>query len=114
MNSNNMQPTTLDEAIAAFAKILNNGEVAQVVSMAEDDLITLHHGLGTFIRNNWGLWDENSPLYNHMRSLGFLHADDMSMSLIREFWNRANKKPSQLAEEIAEYKDYWDKNGGCP
>ena len=102
-------PTNIDEAMQSLAEFLSEEDRTAIANMAEDDVITLHHTLGRWIRNNWGLWI-GGPLQDHMKSLGFTHADDMSGSLIREYWRRTKRLPSKIAEEIEEYKKYWEKN----
>ncbi len=101
-------PSTLDEAITGLMQILSVEDQVAITRMTEDEVGHLHHGLGQWIRNNWGLW-QGGPLLEHMKSLGFIHPDDMSSSILREFWSRMNKLPSKIAEEIEEYKEYWDK-----
>lgn len=109
MIKNGKKPATVEECMATFLEILTPAEQVLVTNMKEDDLITTHHGLGQWIRNNWDLW-QGGPLLEHMKSLGFIHPDDMSSSLIREFWCRANGKPSQMVEDVLYYKDFWEKN----
>lgn len=110
MNKNARKPATLEEAMECFKELLSTEEQVEFIRMAEDDLGKLHHFFGMWLRNNWGLWDENSAMCKHMKSLGFLHADDMSGSLIKEYWRRTHGLPSKLAEEIQYYKEYWAKN----
>lgn len=100
------QPTTLDEAIKAFQEVLTPDEQIEITRMSKDELIECHHGLGQWIRNNWGLW-AGGPLLDHMKSLGFTHPDDMSSSLIKEYWVRMNQQPSEIDEDIKEYKEFW-------
>lgn len=114
MNKNISIPSTFEEAMEIFFKLLTPEEQADLTRMSEDEVNSLHHGFGMWLRNNWGLWDENSAMCKHMKSLGFMHADDMSGSLLREFWARMNKLPSKLAEEIQHYKEFWAKSGHTP
>lgn len=111
MNKNIPAPSTLEEAMVTFTKLLTIEEQIEFARMHEQEIIRMHHGFGMWLRNNWGLWDENSAMCRYMKSLGFMHADDMSHSLLREFWARMNKLPSKLAEEIQEYKEFWTKSG---
>jgi hypothetical protein len=104
------KPTTIDECMIALTEVLGKEDQEEIVKMAKDDLITLHHGLGRWIRNNWDLWAGGS-LKDHMTSLGFMHPDDMSQSIIVEYWNRMNHKPSDLEANIQHYKEFWEKNG---
>jgi hypothetical protein len=103
------KPTTVDECMRAFGELLSPVEQMEVTLMSKDELIQCHHGLGRWVRNNWGLW-EGGALLDHMKSLGFIHPDDISMSLIREWWARMNKVPSIMSDEIKRYAEYWEKN----
>jgi hypothetical protein len=99
-------PNNIDEAMTALMETLSPEDQLAITRMTEDEVGSLHHGLGQWIRNNWGLWS-GGALQEHMMSLGFTHADDMSGSLLREFWARMNHLPSKMAEEIEEYKKFW-------
>lgn len=102
-------PINIDEAVKFLSGFLCEEDRVAIANMMEDDVIQLHHALGRWIRNNWGLWS-GGPLQDHMKSLGFIHADDMSGSIIREYWRRTRGLPSKISEEIEEYKKYWEKN----
>ncbi len=101
-------PTTIDECMEALKIELTPEQQVTLMRSSKQDLIAYHHGLGQWIRNNWGLWKKGSSLLEHMKSLGFLHPDDMSMSIIKEFWARMNGQSSSLQEEIESYKKYWE------
>ena len=101
-------PQDLDGCMLALDNYLSEEDREAIIAMSEDDLFDLHHTLGRWIRNNWGLWND-SRLFQYLKSLGFIHPDDMSQSIIVEYWNRKNKQPSQLEADIAEYKAYWEK-----
>lgn len=103
------KPKTIEECMVALGSMLSPEDKAEIVKMKKDDLSWLHHGLGRWMRNNWDLW-QGGPLVDHMTSLGFQHPDDMSQSIIVEYWNRVNNKPSQLQEDIKRYAAYWEKN----
>jgi len=49
-------------------------------NMKEDDLILLHHGLGRWIRNSYGLWAKDYP-YIPAGS----NTDDFSFEIIKKF-----------------------------
>lgn len=102
------KPKTIDECMIAITEMLPTQEVNKLVSFSKEELIQTHHGLGQWIRNNWGLW-AGGDLKNHMSSLGFTHPDDMSSAIIDEYWNRSNNKPSELAKYAEQCKEFWDK-----
>jgi Ca2+-binding EF-hand superfamily protein len=103
------KPKTLEECMEALNKMLSPEEQVEFLKMTKDDVGRLHHGFGRWIRNNWGLW-EGGELLEHMKSLGFIHPDDMSHSILVEYWNRQHQQPSQLQEDIQYYKEYWEKS----
>jgi hypothetical protein len=102
------KPTTLEECMTAFLEMWDLEKQLEFARIPRDELVTTHHGLGRWIRNNWGLW-EGGALADHMKSLGFTHPDDMSASIIREFWNRMNNKPSEIQDDIKKYAEHWKK-----
>ncbi len=62
----------------------------RITTMAESDLVLLHMGYGTWIRNKW-LWGRRDPkLVDYFMSKGINHPDEMSGILIRELWEDLN------------------------
>jgi len=59
---------------------MSKEDLMKVTNMIPDDLIMLHHGLGTWIRNSYGLWTEDYP---HIPTGS--NADDFSFEVIQEF-----------------------------
>ena len=100
------QPLTIDECMEALSEKLGLERQAEFLRISKDDLIRYHHGLGLWMRNNWGLW-HGSPLRDAMRAMGFAHADDMSQALIEEYWNRLNNFPSELKERAKDSIEFW-------
>ena len=55
-------PATLADAHAELEKIFSHVELAKIDAMkSEKEMIRYHRGIGTFLRNSWGLW-RSSPL----------------------------------------------------
>lgn len=104
----NLPPTTIDECMEDLSKILSSTEKDIFMKSSKEELITFHHGLGRWIRNTWKLW-QDSELNKYMKSLGFIHPDDMSQAIIIEYWNRLNNQSSDLKQNAEEAKQYWDK-----
>lgn len=65
--------------------LLPAGEKAKIAAMSQDDLVALHLGLGMWIRNNLGLWSENSALLESARAQ---NPDDASVVIIEALWRR--------------------------
>jgi len=86
-----MIPKTLEEAIKALDKELKQEDKEYIV---ENGSISVHHSLGTWIRNNWGLWGDNIELKSNLQKLGCYHPDEMSDYIIKQFieyFKNANK-----------------------
>ncbi len=81
-------PKTVDEAISTLEKILSDEDREYLL---ENGAISMHHSLGRWIRNEWGLWT-GSELKDELMNMnkGLNHPDDMSNYIIEEFikyWN---------------------------
>ena len=99
-------PATLAEAHAALERMLSPDELAKIDAMAsEDDMIQYHMGLGTGLRNSWGLW-QGSALAKHMQELGFPHPDAMSGVIMGTFWCKRHGQSFRLEERVAAYKKF--------
>jgi len=75
-------PETLEEAIIELNKILKEEDKEYIV---ENGSISVHHSLGRWIRNNWGLWGDNVELKSNLRELGCYYPDDMSDYIIKQY-----------------------------
>ncbi len=101
-------PENLDACFRELKKILSPELIKEMRTGTENDIIKYHHGLGMWIRNNWGLWS-GSRLKKYFNDLGIHHPDDMSGIILTSFWRHLNNKPIKLKEQIKYYQDYWKK-----
>jgi hypothetical protein len=101
-------PENLEDCFGELGKMLQPELIEEMKSGTEDDMITYHHGLGTWLRNNWGLWS-GSRLAKYFNGLGIKHPDDMSGVILDSFWRHLNNKPIELEGQVKYYKDYWEK-----
>jgi len=99
-------PRDLDDCLAELKRILSKEEVEDIRADSEEAMIDYHYGLGTRLRNNWGLWDD-SRLSKWFNERGITHPDDMSGIILHSFWRHLNGKPIKLDEQIKHYQDYW-------
>lgn len=75
-------PTNLKEAIRNLDSLISE---ADKQFLLEHGALAVHHSLGRWIRNNWGLWEDHSELKFNMVKLGFIHPDDISNFIIEEY-----------------------------
>ena len=81
-------PTTVDQAVDRILDKLPDNQKAVLRKTPAGDLDLLHFGLGTAIRNECGLWDENTAL---LAACGapHMHPDSASDVILRAIWEKA-------------------------
>lgn len=78
-----MIPQNLQEAIEELDRKLNKEDKEYIV---ENGSLAVHHSLGRWIRNNWGLWnEEDNELKISLKKLGYRNPDDMSNYIIKQY-----------------------------
>lgn len=91
---------TLTEAVEWLAANLPENTVHLIRGARQSDLISMHFGLGMWIRNKLGLWDFTSPLF---RSSGALDADGASTIIIESLWEHLVR--TATADELAKSRE---------
>jgi hypothetical protein len=83
-------PRTVDEAVEYLVAEPHLRDKAGIARMTEDDLIYLHHTLGQYIRNRFGLWAENRSLMQscRLKSGKNLDEDECSAFIVKELWKK--------------------------
>ena len=80
-------PMTCDGAVTRLTTQLPESEKENLAAMKRSDLILLHHGFGTGIRNEFGLWGGNLALIQSCSGKRNAHPDDVSMIIIERLWD---------------------------
>jgi len=81
-------PKTVEEAIEFLDKELNKEDKEFLI---ERGAASVHHSLGRWIRNNWGLW-KSSELKGLLMEKGYSEPDEMSNYIIEEYIKHLKKK----------------------
>ena len=84
-------PKTMDDATNRVIEMISEIQLSDLKSTQFDDLIGLHHMLGRWIRNEFGLWNADSPL---LREIGTSCADEASGRIIEAVWKLIQEDPS--------------------
>ena len=100
-------PLDLDDCFVQLERLLKAEDVAAMRAGSEADMIMYHHGLGTWLRNNWGLW-RGSRLSEWFNAHGIQHPDDMSGIILTSFWRHLHDKDVDLPGQISRYRAYWE------
>lgn len=74
-------PRNIEEAIAGLDSLISMEDREY---LKENGSVAVHHTLGRYIRNEWGLWT-GSELKSYLEKKGLTHPDDMSDYIIREY-----------------------------
>ena len=74
-----------DEIIADLRTRLDPRSIIALKTMPEEYVLQLHHTLGKFIRNGYGLWFQDNP---HLPE--GVTPDDFSMGIIKDFRKELN------------------------
>jgi hypothetical protein len=104
-------PEDLRDSIRHLKRLLPSSTIAWVrdSAHAEFDMAVLHHGLGTWIRNTWGLWGD-SRLAAYFNGIGIEHPDDMSSIVLNSLWRELHGLPVDLRSQVDYYQQYWRVN----
>lgn len=107
--NNNKTPLTLSDCFDILREIMEDSEDKEwFKNCNEDDAVnSTHHGLGEWIRNNWGLWSKKSSLYDFLKKLGLWHADDMSSFILRSYHRHINDKDLDLLGQVDDCIKHW-------
>lgn len=82
-------PNNLLQAIEYLDKELTKQDKEYLL---EHGALSVHHSLGRWIRNNWGLWnEEDNKLKVNLKKLGLEHPDDMSNYIIEQYIEHLNE-----------------------
>ena len=85
-------PKDLGECFIELDKLLKEVDKKEMQSLPDRyNMIRYHHGLGMWIRNNWGLWG-GSRLQKYFTDKGIMHPDEMSSVVLNHYHDWLNGK----------------------
>ncbi len=83
-------PKNLEECFLELNKLLKPKDVEAIKNLKDrNETILYHHGFGTWLRNNWGLWG-GSRLQQYLISKGLRHPDGMSATILEFYYDWLN------------------------
>ena len=86
-SSNEHWPTTLEEAVERIVAEMPEESKQLLRSIAKAEVIRFHHGWGTGIRNQFGLWRGNEAL---LESCDQMEPDGASGVIMEAVWQRVH------------------------
>lgn len=80
-------PKNLGECFVELDKLLTEIDKKEMLALTKRaEMIRYHHGLGTWIRNNWGLWG-GSRLQKYFTDRKITHPDAMSSVVLDHYYD---------------------------
>lgn len=105
-------PTTLDEAVEMLYASLEEEDKNFIKNESPD---SIHHGAGRWLRNNWSLWQRETPLVQwFIKNLGIGHADDLSGTIHAALWAKVKGEKFDAIAHVEHYKKHWINFGVHP
>ena len=88
-------PKNLEDCFIQFDKLLSDEDKQTIKQLRNrKETIQYHHGLGMWLRNNWGLWG-GSRLQEYMLNKKIKHPDEMSAIILEFYYDWLNGKNSK-------------------
>ena len=101
-------PNNIEEAFAELDRMLQQDDKDYIIEVGQ---IAMHHTLGRWIRNNWGLWDdEANDLKRIFTEIGISHPDDMSNYIIKWYIHHLKNDDDFYKKEIKIIKERHNEN----
>ena len=103
-------PKNLNECFNVLDDIFKEAteDLEWFTASSEDEAVSgFHSGLGTWIRNTWGLWSKDTELYNVFNEMSLWHADDMYSLIMTSYYRKIHGKELNLKEQIQQFVDSW-------
>lgn len=107
-------PKTLNAAIDELYSRLTEDDISFI---KKNDNSKCHHYSGMQMRNDWDLWNKNSPLNKDVQQRFKLsHGDDMSGLIYEGLWARVkgNDVDTALQSAANRYIKHWNEMGVDP
>jgi hypothetical protein len=84
-------PKTVAQAVDFIIARLEPEDIDNFLKHAKkkSDVIMFHHGFGTWVRNELGLWSGNDEL---LKATKRIHPDDASGVILEALWTRLTKE----------------------
>ena len=94
-------PKSKSEAVAVLKQVLDKNALGKLAQTPKNELPLYHFGLGTYIRNAFGLWGRNKDLLKDLTHGKPAHPDDLSGIIIEALWEDLQEKKADDTGRIS-------------
>lgn len=105
------KPETLEAAIKICISYMSDDDFDFV---EQNGAVAAHHGFGTALRNEWGLWHDSTLAKHFKTRFGLGHADDMSGLILQGIDAAVKQEDFDANASAAHYIEFWRKQGIDP
>ena len=103
MSNEEKKPETLQEAVEIIYNDWgwkdNEDFMSEIKALSAKHFASKQHmWSGMAIRNEFNLWNSDTPLFKHMKELGAKHPDDMSNRILIEVYKYAHVQLKKAEE----------------
>jgi hypothetical protein len=110
--SSHYVPSSVEDTFIVLDTLLSDSLKDEFAHLEEQEAVVYsHHGLGMYLRNEWGLW-ANSRLAKYFNELDINHPDDMSSIILTSYHRYLNSESIELESQLNFYIDYWNTLNG--
>jgi len=100
-------PSTIERAVDHIVESLSDEE-KQAIFEEPTTSWACHHTIGRYIRNEWSLWEPDSPLKrNAVETYGIAHADDISGLIIEWVFAKIKRREFDPIKHVQIYHEHW-------
>ncbi len=99
-------PCTIDSTILTFFHNWNDSLTYNFKNIPDTSLANINHGIGRWLRNNYGLWSRTC-LVDFFWKKGIFHPDDISAIILTSYHRFLNDKPLDIDGQVKMYQSFW-------
>jgi hypothetical protein len=100
-------PLNLADCYTTLDLLLPQADRDSLRARPAEDVILLHHGLGAWLRNNWGLWVGSRLAQWFWQQERSLHPDDISHIILLGYHAYLQGQPFDPTPEYRRAREYW-------
>ena len=98
-------PSTIEEAVDMLVEALSSEDKEMIINDVNFDY---HFSSGRKIRNNWRLWDKNSPIkLDAIKTYKIAHGDDLSGLIFEWAFNKVKNKTFDPIKYCNIFHEHW-------
>lgn len=107
--SEDFVPATIEQAVDS---IVDNLEEQEKQIIIQSDPANHHFQFGMSMRNNWSLWEKETPIKRDaVEKYKIAHADDLSGLIMEWVWAKVNQKEFDPVSYCERFHTHWRQFG---